>query len=57
VASTVAAVGVARMWRGVMRDHAPARIALAYPWILAAIVLHCVFNAVAITLAIVGIGP
>ena len=57
VASTVAAVGVARMWRGVMRERTPARIALAYPWILAAIVLHGVFNAVAITLAFAGIAP
>lgn len=57
VASTIAAIGVARMWRGVMRERTPARIALAYPWILAAIVLHGVFNAAAITLALAGIGP
>ncbi|MBI1304236.1 MAG: PrsW family intramembrane metalloprotease [Phycisphaera sp.] len=55
--STIAAVGVARMWRGVMRARRPARIADAFPWIVAAIVVHGAYNAFAVTLSLAGNEP
>jgi hypothetical protein len=50
IASTIAAIGVARAWRGVMRDRTPARLALAFPWIVTAMVLHGAFNVLAVLL-------
>jgi RsiW-degrading membrane proteinase PrsW (M82 family) len=55
--STVAAVGVARMWRGVMRERRPARITDAFPWIVAAILVHGAYNAFAVTLSLAGLEP
>lgn len=57
VASGLAAVGVARMWSGAMRERKPARFSLAYPWILAAMVLHGAFNAMALLLEWTGVVP
>ncbi len=57
VASAIAAVGVARMWSAVMRERTPARITIAYPWIVAAMVLHGAFNSMAILLELVGVAP
>jgi hypothetical protein len=49
IASTIAAIGVARVWR----DRTPARLALAFPWIVTAMVLHGAFNALAVLLELV----
>jgi hypothetical protein len=57
VASAIAATGVARMWRDGLRREAPPSIPLASPWIVAAIVLHAAFNAVAIGLSLAGVAP
>jgi hypothetical protein len=55
--STIAAVGVAVMWRRVMREGAPARIADAFPWIVAAMLIHGANNALAILLSVFGVDP
>jgi len=57
VASALAAVGVARMWSAVMRGRAPARLAIAYPWIVGAMALHGAFNAMALVLGWAGVAP
>ena len=57
VASALAAVGVARTWSAVMRGRAPARLAIAYPWIVGAMALHGAFNAMALVLGWAGVAP
>ena len=55
--STIAAAGVAVMWRRVMREGTPARIADAFPWIVAAMLIHGANNALAILLSVFGVEP
>lgn len=55
--STVAAVGVARMWRRVMAERRPARISDAFPWIVAAILIHGLYNSCAVLLSVTGLEP
>lgn len=55
--STVAAVGVARAWRRVMSARVPARISDAFPWIVAAILIHGFYNAFAVLLSVTGLEP
>jgi hypothetical protein len=57
ICSTIAAVGVARMWRRVMTEREPARISHAFPWIVAAILMHGVYNAFAVLLSVTGLEP
>jgi hypothetical protein len=55
VCSTIAAAGVAVMWRRVMREGTPARIADAFPRIVAAMLIHGANNALAILLSVLGL--
>lgn len=57
VASAIAAGGVARAWSATMRERRPLRLALAYPWIVAAVVLHGAFNAIAFIGSLLGFAP
>lgn len=57
VASAIAAGGVARAWSEAMRERRPLRIATAFPWIVAAMVLHGAFNAAAIVGSLAGVTP
>lgn len=57
VCSTIAAAGVAAMWRSVMRTGTRARIADAFPWIVAAMLIHGANNALAIVLSAFGLDP
>jgi len=54
LASTIAALGVARMWREAIRTRRPAEIATAAPFVTAAAVIHGAFNAMAIGASMMG---
>jgi hypothetical protein len=45
------------MWRRVMTEREPARISHAFPWIVAAILMHGVYNAFAVLLSVTGLEP
>lgn len=57
VCSIIAAIGIARMWQHVMRTRATADLAIAFPWLVAAMLLHGGYNALAVAMAMVGAGP
>ena len=50
VCSFIAGLGTVRVWRHVWRAHAPPRLALALPFIVAASVTHGLYNATALAL-------
>jgi hypothetical protein len=55
--SIIAAWGVAKMWRAVIITRRPADLSIAFGWIVTAILIHGVYNAVAVIIEIAGIGP
>jgi len=55
--SFLAACGVAKMWRAVLATRRPADLSVAFGWILAAILIHGGYNAFAVIIETVGIGP
>ena len=57
VASAIAAGGVARAWSAAMRGRRPLQISAAFPWIVAAMVLHGAYNAAAIVGSLAGVTP
>ncbi|MEM6313320.1 MAG: PrsW family glutamic-type intramembrane protease, partial [Planctomycetota bacterium] len=52
--SGIASVGVARVWRSVMRNRKPARMSLAAFWLTTAAIVHGLFNAFAVWLEAIG---
>lgn len=40
----IASIGIVRMWRSVIAERRPARTAIAYPWLVAAMVVHGLYN-------------
>jgi hypothetical protein len=57
VCSTIAAAGVARMWREVQRTGSPARTAHAFPYLVTAMLLHGAYNAWAVAWSMFGGAP
>ena len=55
--TVIAAWGVARTWRAVVCDGRPPDLSLAMPWLIAAIIIHGVYNAFAIALGMLGHAP
>ena len=55
--SLLASVGVARMWRAAWREGRPAQTAHALPWLVAAMILHGGYNALAVAMSMFGIAP
>lgn len=55
--SFLAAMGVARMWRRTMAEGKPAEVAIAFPWLVTAMIVHGAYNAFAVLLAILNLGP
>ncbi len=53
-ASALAAIGLVRVWNDVWRRPGKARIALAGPWLIAAMILHGTYNAAAVVMDVVG---
>jgi hypothetical protein len=53
----VATLGVLRMWRSVWVERKPAQPAAALPWLVVAVVIHGSYNAVAMAMAVGGLGP
>ncbi len=53
----IAALGVARVWRAVVQERRPPDLNLAYPWLIAAIVIHGAYNAFAMVLGMLGHSP
>jgi hypothetical protein len=54
VCSFIAGLGAVRVWRRVWADRAPPRLALAFPFIVAATVTHGLYNATAYVLELSG---
>ena len=48
VCAAIASLGLVRVWKRQLRDGRPAHMAAAFPWFLAAIVLHGLYNAAAV---------
>jgi len=42
--SSIAGIGLVRIWRATMRDLSPPRLALGVPWFITAMVIHGVYN-------------
>ena len=57
IASSIAALGAARVWRDAMTRRLAPRVSLAAPFIVAAVLLHGAFNLAATVLGIAGIIP
>jgi len=57
VCSTIAAIGVSRMWHGIERTGQPARVSAAYPFLVAAMLIHGGYNALAVALSMMGQSP
>lgn len=55
VCSFIAGLGAVRVWRRVWTDRAPPRLALAFPFIVAATVTHGLYNASAYVLELSGL--
>jgi len=54
VCSFVAGLGAVRVWRRVWRDHAPPKLSLALPFLIAASVAHGFYNAAALVVELAG---
>ncbi|MFM1804324.1 MAG: hypothetical protein RL136_1203 [Planctomycetota bacterium] len=57
IASSIAALGAARVWRDAMTRRLAPRVSLAAPFIVAAVLLHGAFNLAATVLGLAGIIP
>lgn len=55
VCSLIAGLGIVRVWRTVWREKAPPKLALALPFILAASVMHGLYNATVLALEMSGV--
>jgi len=54
--SSIAGLGIVRIWRDVRERRARPRLFLGYPYVLAAVIVHGSYNALAVTLAAAGFG-
>ncbi len=52
--SVIASLGLVKMWLDILERKAPARLEMAYPYIIAAIIIHGCYNAIAIALELAG---
>ena len=55
--SIIAALGIAKMWRAVIRDARPADLTIAFPWLAAAMLIHGAYNGFAVAIGLLGYGP
>jgi hypothetical protein len=55
VCTLVASVGVVRVWRGVWERRDRARLTAAFPWMVAAMVLHGTYNGLALVASALGV--
>ncbi len=55
--SIIAALGIAKMWRAVIREARPADLTIAFPWLAGAMLIHGAYNAFAVAIDFLGYGP
>jgi len=52
--SSIAGIGLVRIWMATMRDHSPPRLALGVPWFITAMVIHGLYNLTAMLASAAG---